>query len=177
MQIHRYYLPSENGAGSGWAEILLTAGGMFAAVSDFGNYAYAWRHHGRDDVRKFFVREDAGNWDYFAHKLGGEHAEEYDPERTLKNVKRVILERRRRQTYSKDEAAKEWALLVFHNDLEHAFDFSDWLRETRIEDAAAERRERVGPMLERFCKETLQRLSRAIEAELALEAASKAGAA
>lgn len=61
--IHEYILKDKNGR---WlAQVLLTDDGMFAAVSEYGNFAYAWRSFG-SNFREFLLSLDLG---YFAEKL------------------------------------------------------------------------------------------------------------
>jgi len=54
----------------GWAKILLDSTGIFAAVSDWGNYAFVWSawKHGQEDFRTF-VAELEKDPDYAAGKL------------------------------------------------------------------------------------------------------------
>lgn len=57
-----YTLRDENG----WlGQVVLTSDGMFAAVTDYGNYSYAWRSYG-EDFRDFIV---SINVDYFEGKM------------------------------------------------------------------------------------------------------------
>lgn len=46
-------------------QIVLTSDGMFASVTDWGNFSYTWRAHG-DSFKKFLIRLDV---DYFAGKM------------------------------------------------------------------------------------------------------------
>lgn len=57
-----YTLRNENG----WlGQIVLTSDGMFAAVTDYGNLSYAWRHFG-EDFREFILNL---NVSYFGSKM------------------------------------------------------------------------------------------------------------
>lgn len=59
-----YSLHKEHG---GWlGQIILTSDGMFSSVTDYGNFAYAWRSFGGDDFRKFIT---GLNTEYFAGKM------------------------------------------------------------------------------------------------------------
>lgn len=60
-----YTLYTDNG---GWlGQIVLTSDGMFASVTDYGNFSYAWRSTGPDkDFRKFII---GLNTEYFAAKM------------------------------------------------------------------------------------------------------------
>lgn len=169
VKLWRYYFPNEKG--EGWAEIVIGSNGFFAAVSDYGNYSFAWRDTGCDDVRKFFLRASS-EWDYFAHKLGGEHSEIYDSEATLKGIKTTILEFRRERCWTRDKAREEWDLLDQYENLYSEFDFHQWYLATSLGDAYEYQRRKVRPGLEAFCKLTLKRLSEAIKAELEAEKAA-----
>lgn len=58
-----YTLRADHG---GWlAQVVLTSDGMFAAVSDWGNFSYAWRAFG-DNFREFLSRIHV---DYFGGKM------------------------------------------------------------------------------------------------------------
>lgn len=47
-------------------EAILTSDGMFSAVTDYGNFAYAWRSTGCENVEDFILKITP---DYFAGKL------------------------------------------------------------------------------------------------------------
>lgn len=59
-----YTLRTQNGAWLG--QIILTSDGSFMSITDYGNFSYAWRHHGEDDFRQFLIKT---NKDYFAGKM------------------------------------------------------------------------------------------------------------
>jgi hypothetical protein len=48
------------------AQIVITSDGMFATVTDWGNFSYSWRRTGTDDFREFII---GLNTDYFATKM------------------------------------------------------------------------------------------------------------
>ena len=57
-----YTLRDENG----WlGQVVLTSDGMFASVTDWGNFAFAWRSYG-EDFRDFII---SINVDYFEGKM------------------------------------------------------------------------------------------------------------
>lgn len=51
--VWQYDFPSVNG--EAWGTFILRSDGYFSAVTDFGNYAHRWYHHGRDDFREFVL--------------------------------------------------------------------------------------------------------------------------
>lgn len=53
-------------AGQWLGQVVLTSDGMFASVTDYGNFSFSWRHTGEDDFRKFIISLNA---DYFATKM------------------------------------------------------------------------------------------------------------
>lgn len=58
-----YTLRDENGNWLG--QVVLTSDGMFASVTDYGNFSFAWRSFG-DDFRKFLLEI---NVNYFGTKM------------------------------------------------------------------------------------------------------------
>jgi hypothetical protein len=61
-----YTLYTESGHWLG--QIVLTSDGMFAGVTDYGNFSYTWRNTGSTDFRKFICSLNTG---YFATKMAG----------------------------------------------------------------------------------------------------------
>jgi hypothetical protein len=54
-------------ANNSWlAEVVLVENGMFAAVSDYGNFAYYWTGMGSKEIREFVLQLEIG---YFADKM------------------------------------------------------------------------------------------------------------
>lgn len=59
-----YKLKNDNGS---WlAQIVITSDGMFAAVSDWGNFSYAWGSFGAGSFKDFILSLET---DYFANKM------------------------------------------------------------------------------------------------------------
>lgn len=87
----------------GWAKIILREDGFFAAVSDYGNYAYLWTHHGEDDFRKFFLKV---NSDYIMSKLNPK--KEINIVKSFENIKQYILRNRRERSYNAYKARSVW---------------------------------------------------------------------
>jgi hypothetical protein len=169
VKLWRYVLPSTNGL-EGWAEIVICSSGFFAAVSDYGNYAFGWRSMGVDDARKFFISASL-DWSYFANKLGGPLSREYDGVATLRAIREEIVRRRRSGEWSRHEARDEWDRA--DSNIEDAKEwFGIWWAATKIEDAHELQRHCCNVSLEAFCKQTLSRLAEVIRAELAAEAAA-----
>jgi hypothetical protein len=64
VTVESYTLKNEVG---GWlAQVLLSSDGMFAAVSDWGNFAFSWRSIGKQTFKEFLM--DLGV-DYFESKM------------------------------------------------------------------------------------------------------------
>ena len=59
-----YTIRTEGGQWLG--QIVLTSDGMFASVTDYGNFSYSWRSTGGDDFRKFMTEINIG---YFGTKM------------------------------------------------------------------------------------------------------------
>lgn len=58
-----YTLRSKEGYWLG--QVVLTSDGMFSAVTDYGNFGYAWRSYG-NDFKAFILKLNTG---YFADKM------------------------------------------------------------------------------------------------------------
>ena len=175
--VRRYYLPSENG--EGWAEVVITGGGFFSAVSDYGNYAFAWRGFGDRDFRSFLLGAQRDH-DYFTKKLqhGGDGpGDVYDGSATLARIKELILRYRRDGTFDRERARKEWDLLASHDVEWSQGEFGEWYRETEISDAYDLAQHRRNPRALAFVREVLaRRLGPIFRAELEAEAAQHKGA-
>lgn len=59
-----YTLRTEQGNWLG--QIVLTSDGAFMAITDYGNFNFAWRAYGKEDFREFICRLDVH---YFAGKI------------------------------------------------------------------------------------------------------------
>lgn len=129
IKFWRYYVPAEDG--EGWGIFLLDSTGMFSAVTDYGNCAYRWSHHGCNDFREFF-RGDS--WDYYLNKLF-QGQEVYQQDETLQAVKERIIHLRWERRVTEEWAREEWDLLERHEDLYSESDFTRWYDETRVDDA------------------------------------------
>lgn len=164
-KLFRYHLPNDESI-EGWAHIIISNKGYFSAVSDYGNYAFYWSHHGMKDFRQFLVRIHK-SWDYVASKLG---SQEYSGEKTYNRVKEHILQERRAQRLSREEARREFSHLVEDCDhLDSPRDFERWYMETKIEEAWEFYSEAYPASLQAFCKKTLKRLSEILEVDLRRE--------
>jgi hypothetical protein len=160
----RYDLPGIGRFGEGGAIILLTSDGMLAAVSDFDNYAFRWSHFGDGDFRKFVVGM-AKSPDYIMSKLGDV---KYDGIKTRLEIKRRILEYRRRRDVTRQWAREEFDLWD-DSDFETEWDFWNWSNRTRL-DCIDIAKASYPRMLVRFVNETIvQRLCPLLVAELESE--------
>ena len=104
------------GPGFAWAIITLDPRGIFQAVSDYGTYSYAgWGDHGCKSFKHFLVRLKEA--DYFIGKVCGHDSGRSGPgragqvfsfERTVKDIRRDLCERRRDDRLSKASARACW---------------------------------------------------------------------
>lgn len=151
----------------GWAEIVLVSTGMFAAVSDYGDYAYAWRPMG-SPIREFILTIDDH---YLLCKIAP--TREYDGPRTERAVKERILELRRAGDISKRVAREEWDLLDEHENLDQREHFALWYNETRLHDHTSDVHELAclsrNPQAVMFAQRILPLLKQAIRDEIAEE--------
>lgn len=165
IKIWRYLIPPVDNI-EGWGIFLLDSTGMFAAVTDYGNYAYKWTHHGRDDFRKFVIGLEKES-DYLLGKVAPN--KEYDGEGTIKRIKKDILEHRREGAYTKDFARREWILINNNGNMDSAYGFYKWYEETAITDASEFYTEKWPTSYIAFAKKLIPRLTNAIRKELAME--------
>lgn len=161
----RYYITKPE-----WAEVLLTSSGMFAVVSDYGNYAYPWRHHGERDFREF-VAGLAKDGDYVAGKFS--RRDVYQGRETLTAIKRHIIEARRIGSLDAGEVREMWDELDEFEIDGDAFGFSHWLRESdgasKIGDAFEFAVYDYPGDVKAFCQRILPRLAEVLRAELEAE--------
>jgi hypothetical protein len=168
VTLRRYALPSING--EGWAVVVLGSDGYFSTVSDWGNYAYWWGSHGREDFREFVIGL-AGSIDYAVGKLSpGRHT--YDGPKTLASVKESICQLRRDGSLSREEARHEWDLLDRYDLEDSEGDLARWMDHTQLIEAwgyAVYSRDSnaVG-----YAKHVLPRLAEVLKAELEAERAA-----
>ena len=131
IKIWRYTLPPTDNI-EGWGIFLLDSTGMFAAVTDYGNYAFRWTHYGEKDFRKFVADLDRSP-DYLLSKVAP-HGKEYDSDKTIKGIKEHIIEYRREGCYTKEQAREEWNL-INDDELSTLYEFHLWLDKTNIDEA------------------------------------------
>lgn len=105
--------------------------GMFAAVTDYGNYAFKWTYHGSDDFREFVIGIERSP-DYVLEKIS--HGKKFSGKKTKQLIKKCILESRRCGNYTREKARREWDL-VNCSDFYYKEDFHEWYEKTQINDA------------------------------------------
>jgi len=178
LRIWRYYLPNEREpgwAGEGWAEIVLSSGGFFAAVSDYGNYAFAWRFNARggEDFRSF-VASLAGDPSYVIGKLGpcSERPYPVDYEKTIKFIRECILQARRDDSLTKEKAREEWSNVGLFADEPNDFGLQRWHHDTSLSDSGELVCCSPPASLRAFCERTMPRLAEVLRAELQAEKAA-----
>ncbi len=161
----RYYLPSQ--VGEGWVLAWLDAFGFFSVVSDYGNYAYKWSQFG-EDFREFFCGLDSA---YVAGKIC-KNRSEYSGSETEEAIKRYILQKRRNQDWDKEHAAIEWDTAC-EADFSSSEGFSEWYRQTDIDDAHEYAVYDIDWQTRMFCEKALPRLQRFILDEMVKENIAK----
>lgn len=127
VQLRRYSLPSIKGGG--WGIFVIGSDGYFSCVSDYGDYAFFWTHAGME-FRRFLVRTNA---DYVAGKLA-HGLTVWSADKTVENIKDLIVQHRRGGDWTKEQAREEWDLLE-SNDFTGEAGFIQWTRESSISDA------------------------------------------
>jgi hypothetical protein len=111
---YRYSIPSVRC--EGWAEVVLGSDGFFAVVSDYGNWAFSWRHRGEGvGIREFILHV----WpDYFINKI--QHDDEFDAEGSVVNFKDDICRMRRERRLDAETARDLWDGLDYEEHNENA---------------------------------------------------------
>jgi len=122
--LHRYVIPSVKH--EAWGVFVIGSDGYFSCCTDFGNFAFWWSNHGRDDFRRFLV-EAADSTDYLCGKLA---PDEYDGPATVRSLEEAILRARRdahaarrdgrkgptdhlgRPIWTREHAREEWERLT-----------------------------------------------------------------
>lgn len=156
----RYQVPNEKH--QGWAILFLDSIGCFAALSDYGDYAYRWPQAGwgPGDFRRFLLSCDRS---YLFGKLAPR--DEYDGQETLKLIRERIVEKRREGGLTKEQARAEMDLLEEH-DLDSEDGFSRWMDDTILGDAWEMACQSPPAQAVAFMDRCLPRLRALIEAEL-----------
>jgi hypothetical protein len=87
-----------------WANITLSPDGFLDIQSDYGSYSYAWGAFG-DNFKAFLIDCDSS---YIAGKIGRNHPDVFNCEKTERAIKDEILRMRRSQDLSKSDARLVW---------------------------------------------------------------------
>lgn len=166
VQTWRYYLPS--GPDRQWAEIVLVSTGMFAAVSDWGNYAFVWRGFG--ECFRAFVIKIADSPSYVMSKLS---REEYDGEATETAIKKEIIRLRRAKEIIAEQAREFWHEVDERDVGSSEVGFALWYYENRgskaIQEAHSLSEKRYPHQARQFCERIMPRLAEVLRAELEAE--------
>jgi len=140
---------------------------MFAAVTDYGNYAFRWTAFGKEDFR-LFVAGLAKSPYYLLEKVAP-NGEVFDQEKTIKRIKEHILEYRWDRSYTKEFAKREWGLFT-DNDFSHEYEFYEWYMETSIADAGEFAMTSYPPNCMAFATKLIPRLAAVLRQELEVAA-------
>jgi hypothetical protein len=161
--LKRYDLKNDK-PGEGWAIIVIdTERGFFAAVSDWGNYAYLWSSPGCE-FRKFLIGLDAH---YLHGKLmhGRPNHHVFDRDATRDAILERIAEL---ETETRQRQHAERSLLTGYQDEDG---FQLWCALTGLEEPWGLRVTRPEPQCMSFCTRVFPRLVERLKAELASEVA------
>lgn len=107
------YKLRQGNMGLGWADITIRewpAGGSIDIQSDYGNYSYFWNSIGKRTFKEFLLGLNPG---YFFGKCMGKEYDVYDPEKTERWVKELVIERRKDGDLNKEEARDCWNEIQF----------------------------------------------------------------
>lgn len=159
-----YKLPSENGL-EGWAEIVVCSNGFFAAVSDYGNFAFRWTNfEPRQEFRKFLLDCDG---DYVRRKL--DNSTVFDIERTHGNMRHAVCLARRLQVLGYEITAEQARQAYDEIDyVGNEFELNEWFGDWAqyLDDYTAIACYKPSPGITAFVERTLPRLKKLIREEL-----------
>jgi len=161
-KLRRYKVPSQNC--EGWGIFVIGSDGYFSVVSDYGNYAYLWTHHGHEDFRTFLVGL-AKDDDYLASKISRKDV--LQGKQTAKCIKETVLQVRRTGNKSREWARDEWDLADSLDD--DSISYADWYQETKLEDAWDYATYDYPSEARAFCKKLYPRFVELLKAELNAE--------
>ncbi len=164
IQFWRYSIPPIDSI-EGWGIFLLDSTGMFAAVTDYGNYVYKWTHHGEKDFREFIVKAYQSH-DYILGKLT---KKVYSGKFTVEDIKNHILCFRRDGSYPKEFAREEWDLVKRIDNWDSILGFNEWYERTDIQDASEFYGKDWTPSAWAFATKLMPRLAEMLREELRLE--------
>jgi hypothetical protein len=82
------------------------AGGVLSILSDYGNWSYAWPHHGRTSFKHFLV-ELGRDTDYLIGKLSGAKTV-FNADKSKQLIFEIIRERRRDGALTKEKAREAY---------------------------------------------------------------------
>lgn len=163
---YRYSIPSVRG--EGWAEVVLGTDGFFAAVSDYGNFAFRWGHRGAGvGIREFLI----GVWsDYFVGKI--QHGDEFDVDGTIANFRDDIRRLRRSRRIDAETSRDLWDSLDWADQDEHGI--TDWCNQNseHFSEYWENFRRRPSREATAFAKNVLPRLKVGLALQLLGEAAT-----
>ena len=169
IKFWRYYVPNIDG--EGWGIFVLDSTGFFSAVTDYGNCAFRWSSTGTKDFREFMK----GSPSYYINKLFGE-GKEYQGDQTVEKIKRYIIECRREDSLTEEQARHEWDLMDQNDNLYSISDFTRYYDSTNLDDVGEFYTMGYSASVMAFGKVLLPRLFEMIKDDLATEKNILAGA-
>lgn len=147
---------------------MLSSNGLFAAITEFGNYSHQWPVTGfhQEDFRIEILRMEKC---YVLQKCFYHQKKEYSGEQSLRDVKETLLKHRRDNGMTKEDARDEWTLLKACNFIETSHDFSIWYDQTSLDDPGEYHRMDYPNDAKRFIERLFPLLKEAIRKEIAKE--------
>jgi hypothetical protein len=173
-QLWRYKLDSTDGRDFEWGEVVLCSSGFFGAVSDYGNYSFAWRNFGSGGSFRAFI---VGIGPDYAHSKLAEPVHSYDGQATHRKVRKAVGEmiKAREITAARGKDILD-EIKDDHSSLDRSCDWQEWAWHSEGAMLLGERvyhddlyTERPEPQCWAFCTRILPRLQAAIRAELEAE--------
>lgn len=158
-RLRRYDLPGKNY--EGWGIFVIADDGFFSCVTDFGNYAFAWRSFG-PCFRSFLCDIETP---YLASKLH-EGPKVFYAEATRSRVRKLIHELLEEGALTQEQADEERDGLGW----DHECEFYEWATNgTTLEDVTECATYGFPGQLVGFCDRLWPRFRERLQAELSLE--------
>jgi hypothetical protein len=108
-----------------WANITINSSGDFSAITDCGNFNYAWRGYGDQGFKAFLLRimsKSGGRGSYVYDKISDDNRNRVDCEKTIAPMKKEFMEKYREFYKDKRRDAKYMQHSIYDHKAKWAFD-------------------------------------------------------
>lgn len=111
--VYTIRIPNEHKYRCAWAKIIVDEKNfILSCISDAGNFSHRWPNEEHRTFKKFLTQIDSG---YLMRKIEP-RATEFDVDATCESLIRALLEYRRDDNITKEQARKEYDIIKWHED-------------------------------------------------------------